>query len=425
MASAEPLTMLVSDGPLITGEGAPTPGPVAPTVPDTSGVAREPVDEPVAGVPAATGLWWLDGAVLTCVDAHAPGPPTVLVPSEAVLTLIVELPLATRAARAAALPYAIEDRIAEPLSVVHVALGAEVAPRVHLAGVVRRSVMAGWLDRLAPAGLGDAVLMPDALALPAPDAGSWSVARRGERVLVRTDAGTGFAVAARQFEAVWAAGGKLPCRSLGEPLFAKGALADGMLLLPPLDTAAISGPAVALPSLLRPPLDLRQGEFAHRARPVSPLLRRLGLIVLTGVLAHGAIAAADTLVLHRLAEHRRSEAAVMVQAVLPGTSTDGDFAGSVAALLPAPGNAARGRFLPVLVRASRALAPLANTVAVDSMSFGDGDAALTLNLEAADLAGLQRAQAALIAGGLRADAGPATSESGRATQAFTVSDGPL
>lgn len=382
-----------------------------------AGGATAPAAMPAA--PAATGLWWLDGDVLTCVDANAPGPVTVLVPSEAVLTLIVELPLATRAARAAALPFAIEDRIAEPLSAVHVALGAEIAPRVHLAGVVRRGVMAAWLDQLGPAGLGDAVLMPDALALPAPDDGSWSVARRSERVLVRTDAGTGFAVPAAQFEAIWAAGGKLPCRPFSEALFGEAALPDGMLLLPVIDAAE----AAPQPRALRPPLDLRQGEFAHRTRPVSPLLRRLGLVVLTGLLAHGAIAAADTLVLHRLAEHRRTEAATLVQAVLPGTSTDGDFAATVAGLLPSSGTAARGRFLPVLVRASRALAPLANAVAVDSMSFGDTDAALTLNLEASDLAGLQRAQAALLAAGLRADAGPATSESGRATQAFTVSEG--
>ena len=369
-----------------------------------------------AAAPAAAGLWWLDATVLTCIDANAPGPPTVLVPSEAVLTLIVDLPLANRAARAAALPFAVEDRIAEPLSAVHVALGAEIAPRVHLAGVVRRSVMTTWLDRLAPAGLDDAVLLPDALALPAPDAGSWSVARRGERVLVRTDSSTGFAVPAGQFAAAWAAGGKLPCRSFSEALFDGDAPPEGLLLLAAPDTDAAS------PRLLRPPLDLRQGEFGHRAKPVSPLLRRLGIVVLTGLLAHGAIAAADTLVLHRLAEQRRSAAATMVQAVLPGTSTEGDFAPTVAALLPSPGNTTRGRFLPVLVRASRALAPLANTVTVGSMSFGDTDAALTLNLEASDLAGLQRAQAVLVAAGLHAEGGPATSDSGRATQAFTVSE---
>ena len=405
MASAEPLTASGSDRLQFRLAG------------DAVGATAPGMD---SVTPAATGLWWLDGAGLSCVDADAPGPATVLVPSEAVLTLIVELPLASRAARAAALPFAIEDRIAEPLSVVHVALGAEIAPRVHLAGVVRRSVMAAWLDRLAPAGLGDAVLMPDALALPAPDAGSWSVARRGERVLVRTDAGTGFAVPAEQFEAAWAAGGKPPCRAFSEALFGEGALPEGMLLLDAPEAADGASP----PRLLRPPLDLRQGEFAHSARPVSPLLRRLGLVVLTGLLAHGAIAAADTVVLHRLAEQRRSEAAALVQTVLPGTSTDGDFAPVVAGLLPSPGNAARGRFLPVLVRASRALAPLANTVAVDSMSFGDSDAALTLNLEASDLAGLQRAQASLLGAGLRADAGPATSDSGRATQAFTVSESP-
>lgn len=351
---------------------------------------------------APAGLWLLSGDRLVCVDDA--GPATVLVPSEAVLMLVVDLPLASRAARAAALPFAVEDRIAQPLAAVHVALGREVAPRVHVAGVAAREAMLGWLAVCEAAGMPDAALVPDALALPPPPPGSWSVERAGDRIRVRTDTGTAFAVAAAQFEAVWTAGGQLPCASLGEPL--------------PIDVAA---PA-ELPLLLAGPpfgLDLRQGEFAHAARRVSPLLRRLGIIGAAGLLAHGAIAAADTLALHRMAARARAEAAVLVQTVLPGTPTDGDFAEPVLALLPS-GGAAPARFLPLLTRASAALAPLKGSVAVQALTYADGDVTLTLTLEAADLPTLQRAQAALAAAGLRADAGPATSEAGRASEAITV-----
>ena len=351
---------------------------------------------------APAGLWSLDGDRLTLVDAD--GPATVLVPNEAVLMLVVDLPLASRTARAAALPFAVEDRIAQPLAAVHVALGREIAPRVHVAGVVAREMMAGWLVLLDAAGMPDAALVPDALALPPPAPGSWSVNRAGDRVCVLTDTGTGFAVPVAQFEAVWAAGGKLPCASLGEPL--------------PVDVVAPMELLAPLPAV-RFGLDLRQGEFAHAARRVSPLLRRLGIIGAAGLLAHGAIAAADTLALHRMATKARADAALLVQAVLPGTSTDGDFADSVLALLPS-GGATPARFLPLLARASAALAPLSGSVSVQSLAYADGDAALTLTLEAADLATLQRAQAALAAAGLRADAGPATSEAGRASEAITV-----
>ena len=76
--------------------------------------------------PRADGVWTLAGDRLIIVDAS--GPATILVPTEQVRLLAVDLPLANHAKRLAALPFAIEDKIAEPLENVHIALGKELSP---------------------------------------------------------------------------------------------------------------------------------------------------------------------------------------------------------------------------------------------------------------------------------------------------------
>ena len=92
----------------------------------------------------AGGVWTLSGERL--IIAEPGGPATVLVPSESVLLLAVDLPLASRAKRLAALPFAIEDRIADPLDAVHIALGAEIAPQRYLVAVVRHTLMLRWIE---------------------------------------------------------------------------------------------------------------------------------------------------------------------------------------------------------------------------------------------------------------------------------------
>jgi general secretion pathway protein L len=117
----------------------------------------------------------------------------MLVPTEQVRLLAVDLPLASRAKRMEALPFAIEDRIADPIESVHLALGMEIAPKRYLVGVVRHDVMESWVARADEAGLGHAAMVPDALALPVPGEGAWAVDLGETRAVVRAGDGTGFA----------------------------------------------------------------------------------------------------------------------------------------------------------------------------------------------------------------------------------------
>lgn len=361
----------------------------------------------IEGTPLATvvsGLWSLghDGIVL--VDDAWPGPPVVLAPTEQLLMLAVDLPLASRSQRLSALPFAIEDQVSEPLDAVHAALGALLAPGRYLAGVVRHDRMRRWCAMMAEAGLGQAALVPDALALPSPGPGFWSVAVSGERALVRTADGPGFALPTAQLSLVWENSGRPLLVSYGEPL-PEGLIGDA------------PGPGwTPLSGFEQPPaLDLRQGPYVAAAAS-SPLLRRLILVLGIGILAHAAIYVVDTVALMRAADQKRAEVAVLVTAA--GGPAEGDLAATAERMLP-QGSGSGSDFLPLFSRASTALLPVGAGISLQTVGYG-GDRGLTLGVEASDLAGLQGAEAALKAAGLNPASGGSSVDAGRATQDITL-----
>ncbi|ODP39427.1 type II secretion system protein GspL [Sphingomonas turrisvirgatae] len=335
----------------------------------------------------AGGVWTLSGERL--IIAEPGGPATVLVPSESVLLLAVDLPLASRAKRLAALPFAIEDRIADPLDAVHIALGAEIAPQRYLVAVVRHSVMLRWIELADAAALGHAALVPDALALPVPDAGEWSAEAADGRVLVRTGDGTGFALPTALIAQAWEAAGRPRIWNIGgSPI--------GEL---PHEPRVTGGGGLA-ERLLTPPVDLRQGPYARRAVARGSWLRRLGWVAAAGIAAHTVIAAADTVMLRVIAERRADDTRAAIAQAAPGASISGDLRTSVADLLPPPGQEASA-FVPLIARTSSALAPLSSAVTARAMRF-DGNA-LVLDLDPGDPGLADRVRGALRAGGVAGD----------------------
>lgn len=321
-----------------------------------------------ASTSAPGGVWTLDRERLIAVDEN--GPATVLVPSEAVLLLAVDLPVAGAAKRRSALPFAIEDRIAEPIDAVHLGLGVELTPKRYLVAVVRHEMMRRWIDRVEEAGLGHAALVPDALALPMPDAGRWSVELAEGRAVVRTGDGTGFAIPESGLRTAWEAAGRPACTAYGAAL--------------PADMISVAGALEAEPlarRLLTPALDLRQGAYVRRRGPITPWARRLGRLAAIGLAAHGAIAIADTIMLKTIAERRAEETRVLVARAAPGSNIGGDLASTAADLLPASSGGA-AKFLPLMSRVSAALAPFGGLLAVRTVRY-DG-ASVVIDLDALD-----------------------------------------
>lgn len=374
-------------------------------------LALTPIAPDAAASRPAAGIWSLDGDRLVSVESFDVGPAIVLVPTEQVLLTSAELPLPSLRRRAEALPFAIEDLIGAPLDSVHVALGAEVAAQRHVAGVVAHDRMQGWIDRLADAGLDRAAIVPDALALPLPAVGEWSVDIAAGRAMIRTADGAGCALPVAHLDAAWRAAGAPACTGYGDALPPAMGEASADMAAAPL-AARLTAPA----------LDLRQGVYARPRRTASPLVRRIALVAAAGLLAHGVIAAADTLALDHIATVHAAQARALAAAAAPGIASNGDLATIVADIAP-PAGGGGSAFLPLLLRVTDALKPIGAGVAFRSLSFDAGANSLSIEIEAADMAGLQRVGQTLQASGLSAESGAASTDQGKAVGAFLIRGG--
>ncbi|WP_169308023.1 type II secretion system protein GspL [Brevundimonas subvibrioides] len=342
------------------------------------------------------------------MDRTYSGPTTVLVPSEDVLTVAVDLPFATRAQRLSALPFALEDAVAEPLATLHFALGTEVAPRRHIAGVVRHARIQGWIALLTEADLDPAILMPDALTLPMPPQGVWVVRVEGGRCLVRTDTGAGFALPLSALDGAWTAAGRPRLIPLGDALPATFAEAVGSETL---HLGTMGEPVVVLP-----PLDLRQGPYAATRATSASALRTLALVAGVGVVAHIALLGLDTFLLDRMADRKEAEARTVLQAVAPATTPDEDIVAAADRIVPGAGSGVRP-FTRLLAQTSGAL-PGAGAVAFNSATYAPGS--LDMGVVVSDAATLDRAVQALTASGLTASGAPSGVDASSATNGLNA-----
>lgn len=121
---------------------------------------------------------------------NATGTPIILlVPTEEVLLTEVELKLPGAKLRKA-LPYALEEQLAEDIEELHFSIGGQHNGRTNVA-VVRNQLMEGWLETFAKRGLTPRAIVPDVLALPWQE-NEWFIANEAERAIVRTGAHLGF-----------------------------------------------------------------------------------------------------------------------------------------------------------------------------------------------------------------------------------------
>ncbi len=329
---------------------------------------------PDPNIPSAAGVWTLAGDRL--IIAARDWPATILVPTEQVRLLAVDLPLPSHARRVAALPFAIEDRIAEPVDSVHLALGAQISPGRYLVGVVRHEVMARWIARAEDAGIGHAAMVPDVLTLPRPAEG-WAVLQSDGSAAVRDADGTGFEVPASLLRPAWEAAGRPTVISYGEPL--ADDMQKGSATLDPSNAGPAAGAAIAT-------LNLRQGAYAVRKVAGPSLWRKFAWVAAIGAAAHVVIAFGDVIMLRNIADRREADARAAASLAAPGVALGDDLANSITAMLPTGGGQVPQLFLPLVNRVSGALGPLSGAIAVRAITF-EGRL-LTLDLDASTDAGL-------------------------------------
>lgn len=110
-------------------------------------------------------------------------PVTLLVPGQDVLLTKVDLPVRGASKMLQAVPYALEEELAGPLSTMHFAVGSrDVTGQVTVAAV-RETWMQAWLAQLDEAGIEVSYLLPDTVGIPVHD--GWSILIDGENCLIR------------------------------------------------------------------------------------------------------------------------------------------------------------------------------------------------------------------------------------------------
>lgn len=189
----------------------------------------------------------------------------LLVPGERVLLTRVRVPLRARSRAAAAVPWALEDRLVADVETLHFALGGLDAEGEWSVAAVERAHLEACLHACTEAGLAPHVAVPEPLALPLPEAGGWTALEEGGRVVCRTGPATGFACPLPLLPAV--------CHSLETPESVDVQRAGEPVDWPaPIDGSLRIGESLADPmqAFAAAPdhdaIDLLQGPYSRRER---------------------------------------------------------------------------------------------------------------------------------------------------------------
>lgn len=344
--------------------------------------------------------------------ARGVGAPDVLVPSEYAPVLAVDLPLAQHRMRQAAAPFAVEDRVSQPLSELLVVVGPDIGARRYLVGVAANERMAGWRTALANGNITAGRIIPDASLLPPPsDQQTWTVKVEGERVLIRTHALEAFATSRRMFEELWRAAGRPALEQVSD-----GALPEGL-------TTSVHHADAEGARDNRFAVDLLIDASAGVGRRYAGAMKIAAGIIAAAVAAHTLILGADTAFVSRGAAERKAEITRRLAELAPLAPQGRDPAAALAGILPEGGAGANeSGFLRLLSRVSASLQPVSQGLAVQALSYDDADTSLKLKVEASDLPTLERIEKTLVDAGFAAQGEGASASDGRAESSITIRD---
>ncbi len=327
-----------------------------------------------------------------------------LIPAQHVALHAIDLPVRSTRQKLAALPFALEDAIAQPLDHTHFAVFEGATKGKTLAASAHVDVIRDAMEQES-----DTILVPEQMLLSAPEAGSdgtavWRVYRQDNRVLVRVSDGTGFALHSDMLAPVWRLAETPEIENTGEDL-------PGDLPFRP----AAGAPFAATNEIFAS--DLRQGQF----QPSRGLARPLGWLAASAAFAafaHIALAAADAQAQRGIADNLRLKASVALAQKLPTASPD-DAPALVLRQITARNQPQSGsNFLPMLDSVAQALMTQDTSVQFQQLSWAQDT--LRLTVEGANLDDLQKSEAALTASGLTVSSGSATAQNGAARAELTV-----
>lgn len=116
----------------------------------------------------------------------------VLVPASSVTLTAVDLPEKGQRQAIKALPFMLEENLAQDVDELHFVVGPRQGDTLSIA-VVAHEQMQNWVEWLAEAGLKAKCIVPDCLALPLAEC-DWAAITFGQDILLRTGEGSGISL---------------------------------------------------------------------------------------------------------------------------------------------------------------------------------------------------------------------------------------
>ena len=136
-------------------------------------------------------------AHLTDLNLSKSAETVVLIPSHIQRIFELELPKMSRSQMQKAVPFALEEQLAEDLTSLHFALGHKQKSK-QTVGVISKNIMEDILHGLATINIQPTAIIPDCLALPH-KAEHWSIYQNAHS-LVRQNQNMGYAIATELLE---------------------------------------------------------------------------------------------------------------------------------------------------------------------------------------------------------------------------------
>ena len=363
------------------------------------------------------------GDLAAAAAAAAGRPATVLVPGTETLLTRVRLPVRNRTRARSAIPWALEDRLAQDVEELHFALGSVVDGDWPVA-VVARPYLADLLERCATAGLTVDAVVPEPLALPEPASGQWQALEIGGQVVVRMDADTGFACEPDLLAVVAAA--ETPPESVHVQRVAHTDPAVWPDTFTVADATPIAGdPLIACTAVDPPRLNLLQGEFSRREKRLEQLRAwRLPAAVAAALVL---VSLVQGVISHVELGQRQAQLEERIQAVYRDTFPDAratqDPRGQVRSRLQAlrgGGSGDESRFTDMMLAAGEVIT---GRDGARMMSAEWRAGTLDLEIEASQLAALDAIQRGLGDRGMSTELSGVDRDGGRVSARLRVREG--
>lgn len=345
----------------------------------------------------------------------------VLIPGTDVTFTEAEVPTQSRQRVQRAVPFALEDQLADEIEDLHFVIGPRTDSGAYPVAVVRREKMDAWLAALMSADLNPQLMLPDVLSVPLV-AGGWSLLLDSDIAVLRNGPWSGYAMEADLLPALIQIAADddetpdaihcytcTPVRSSildAIRIIDEGCEEDVMQVL----ASGYTGSE---------PMNLLQGDYS-RSEQLSRLLkpwRASAALLVAGIVLYLAQLGIEYAQLEKV----RTALATEMEQVYRGAFPDSrkvvnpavQMKQKLAALLGEQGKGGTG-FLTLLSKAGSVL-HIEKGIEISGASFRDGR--LDVEVQATDLQTLDRLKQQLIAkGGMKVEIQSATASAGSRVQ---------